>query len=80
MIASSNSVPAGAIEREHHVIEIPQTTYRHTEFTDGELSARIDGGDLLVRVSTIDGDMTLRIPMQHLTAICDLIAYVRDDQ
>lgn len=78
VIGTSNA--PNAIEREHHVIEIPQTVYRHNGFTDGELVARLEDGALIVRVATIDGDTTIRIPMQHLEAICDIVAFVRDDQ
>jgi hypothetical protein len=80
VIDKSTTPSAGAIEREHHVIEIPQTVYRHNGFTDGELVARLEDGQLLIRVATIDGDTTIRIPMQHLATIADLVAYVVDDQ
>lgn len=70
----------GPIERQDQVIEIPRTTYRHNGFEDGELSARIEDQAVLVFVSTIDGESTVRVPVKHLAAVSDLLAFIRDDQ
>lgn len=72
--------PNPGIQREDHVIEIPQVTYRDLAFTDGDLTATVEAGSVHVRVSTIDGDTTIRVPSQHLAAIAELLAHIRDDQ
>lgn len=76
----SNDEAASGIVRQDHVIEIPQVTYRHTGFVDGELLAVIDADGVQVRVATIDGDTSFRIPSQHLAAVAELLAHIRDDQ
>lgn len=67
------------ITREEHVIEVPQITYRHTEFVDGDLAAQIDGPALVVSVATIEGDSSFRIPIAHLAEITALLTHIRDD-
>lgn len=68
------------ILREDHVIEIPQVTYRHTGFPEGDLTALVDADGVQVRVATIDGDTTIRVPTKHLHAIAELLTHIRDDQ
>lgn len=67
------------IEKHETTTETTVVTYEDTTYTDGSFTGSVDGGQVTVTVSNIDGTTTVRVPTAHLERVRAMLDHIAED-